>query len=37
MVMQPPSAAVVKLIGARVNSVVPSRSNSLCRAMWRKM
>ena len=28
---------LVKLIGARVNSVVPSRSNTLCRAMWRKM
>jgi hypothetical protein len=27
--MQPPSAAVVKLIGARQNNVVPSRSNTL--------
>ena len=31
MAIDPPSAAVVKLIGARANSVVPSRSNSACR------
>ena len=32
-----PSAAVVKLTGTRVASVVPSRSKTECCATWRKM